>query len=320
MDFSNPGVVVLREGCSESYDKVLVCGLPRSGTTGVAAALEKGGVPMSFSSKRLSSVKEDQAFRAAIVGDDVVLDATNYFKERRADDSASQILGVKYPEAYKVIDQLSQIDGLVIVVVARDPFLVAMRNAISMFEDFEFSMDRAIGQYADLMRFVFDVSSQVDKAKIVIVGYEKLLATSVEVLIALHGVMGLRGAAQKFAAKASVAVEVDSQCYLKESNLRPLYAIDHADNGRLSGWCFYQAAPSKPVILTLRSLGLEMPRGFEEISVKCVNLRPDLKNKGLHPTGCCGFVMDVGEVGIKAFEEGTAGLFVGKTNFRLFKK
>ena len=164
MDFSNPGVVVLREGCSESYDKVLVCGLPRSGTTGVAAALEKGGVPMSFSSKRLSSVKEDQAFRAAIVGDDVVLDATNYFKERRADDSASQILGVKYPEAYKVIDQLSQIDGLVIVVVARDPFLVAMRNAISMFEDFEFSMDRAIGQYADLMRFVFDVSSQVDKA------------------------------------------------------------------------------------------------------------------------------------------------------------
>jgi len=320
MDFSNSGVVVLRDGCSESFDKVLICGLPRSGTTGVAAVLEKGGIPMTFSSKRLSSVKEDQSFRAAVIGDDVVSDVVSYFEKRRSDDSTSQILGVKYPEAYKVVDKLSQIDGLVILIVARDPFLVALRNSISMFEDFEFSMNRAIRQYLDLMSGILGIAVKAGNSKIVIIGYEKLLTASEEVLFTLHEVMGMIGSGQEFAMQASAAIEMDSKNYLNESNLRPLYCIDDIADGIINGWCFYQAAPTRPVNLTLQSFGGEKSVQCDDVNVTCVNLRADLKDIGIHPTGRCGFSMSVGEVGMRAFEEGRVGLFVSGSNFRLLKK
>ena len=71
MSFKNDGLRVLTIGRTSHHNdhpdkyyfkKLIICGLPRSGTTGVTSCLEKAGV--SFGSN-LSHVKEDIKFRAS---------------------------------------------------------------------------------------------------------------------------------------------------------------------------------------------------------------------------------------------------------------
>lgn len=61
------------------------------------------------------------------------------------------------------------------------------------------------------------------------------------------------------------------------------YSIDRINGRFITGWCFSRLTKTRPVVLTIRVddqiLGTS----------SCSLYRRDLKETGLHPTGCCGF-------------------------------
>ena len=144
MDFVNKGIFVVNSGSGSAIQSFVVCGLPRSGTTGVASALEKTGISMG---SRLSNVKEDQHFRSLLSREDCGSAVRDYFAVRRASEHQAFASGVKYPEAFQKIKELSEIEGLAVLVVTRDPFLVAMRNVMSVFMPVEKALSLAVDQF-----------------------------------------------------------------------------------------------------------------------------------------------------------------------------
>ena len=111
MDFVNKGIFNVNSGSGSATNIFIVCGLPRSGTTGVASAFEKAGISMG---SRLSNVKEDQHFRSLLSRKDCESAVRDYFSARRKSEQEAFASGVKYPEAFKKIEELSGIDGLAI--------------------------------------------------------------------------------------------------------------------------------------------------------------------------------------------------------------
>ena len=61
------------------------------------------------------------------------------------------------------------------------------------------------------------------------------------------------------------------------------FAIDRINGRFITGWCFRRIMKAKPV--TIRVVADRHELGI----VSCTNYRKDLKEKKLHPTGCCGF-------------------------------
>ena len=76
MDFVNKGIYVVNSGSGSVIQNFVICGLPRSGTTGVASALEKVGISMGSC---LSNVKEDQHFRSLLSREDCGSAVRDYF-------------------------------------------------------------------------------------------------------------------------------------------------------------------------------------------------------------------------------------------------
>ena len=311
MDFVNKGIFNVNSGSGSATNSFIVCGLPRSGTTGVASAFEKAGISMG---SRLSNVKEDQHFRSLLSREDCGSAVRDYFAVRRASEHQSFASGVKYPEAFQKIEELSEIEGLAILVVTRDPFLVAMRNVISVFMPVEKALNQAINQYSDMLKKVLGFRDISCKAKIVILSYEKVIVSPGDIFSELHDSLGLAGDPKSFANAASQGVTIDNLAYLKESHLQPAYCIDQASERKIRGWCFFRALPASSVILNLSgSIG----ESIVDKRVECNLLRKDLLHGNVHPTGLCGFSLETSEDEEKAFREGLLKLRIAGSDFVL---
>ena len=311
MDFVNKGIFVVNSGCGSAIQSIIVCGLPRSGTTGVASALEKAGISMG---SRLSNVKEDQHFRSLLSREDCGSAVRDYFSVRRESEHESFASGVKYPEAFQKIEELSGIEGLAILVITRDPFLVAMRNVISVFMPVEKALSLAVDQFSSMIEKVIALRDVPCKARVVILSYEKVIVSPGDIFSVLHESLELDGSSKSFANAASQGVFVDNFAYLKESNLQPAYCIDQASEGRIKGWCLFRAAPGRPVMLRLHgSIGeMQIDR-----RVECNLLRKDLLQKKVHPTGLCGFLLEAREDVVKAYRKGLLKLEIEESDFSL---
>ena len=247
---------------------------------------------------RLSNVKEDQHFRSLLSRKDCESAVRDYFSARRKSEQETFASGVKYPEAFKKIEELSGIDGLAILVITRDPFLVAMRNVISVFMPVQKALVLAVDQFSDMIEKVIALRDIPCKARVVIISYEKVIASPGGIFSVLHESLGLDGSSESFAKAASQGILIDNLAYLKESNLQPAYCIDQASEGRIEGWCLFRAAPERPVMLRLHgSIGeMQIDR-----RVECNLLRNDLLHKKIHPTGLCGFSLKASEDAVKAY-------------------
>lgn len=276
MDFRNPGAMLIggpKHGINPTA--VVICGLPRSGTSAFASGLQSAGIPLG---KGLSNVYEDQRFRAALESN-VDGDLKKYFLIRDEEDPCG-VWGVKYPDAYKCISRINRVrEGTLFIVTTRDPMCVALRNNISMCQGFEDFLRKSTHEYLDLCRMVMESRGS---AHLLLVSYEKLLSSAEATFSQIFSnLSGDRTTIDNWSSKASTAVMVNPKGYLEESNIQPVFSIDAISSNALRGWCFFKAQPNRKAVLEVLS-------GASIVAtLTCDQKREDLIP--LHPDGLCGF-------------------------------
>lgn len=269
---------------------VLICGLPRSGTTAFAKALEQLG--FSLGSASGTPVAELAALhpplKAALSAggdqDGPLLQALEAEVARLA--AAAERYVVKLPDYYRVLNRQAIPQGVdLILFVTRDPICVAVRNSKSVHMDGAAALRRAVREYGELI----DVASACACPSL-LVSYEKLLAMPQDLLTALAE--RLQVPLDEARREAAVgAVVLNDQRYLESSSLsRGAFQgqIGYYAESRLGGWCFWSGMPQKAVGLEVRSAAGEMVG-----SGVARRLRQGLVDEGLHPTGRAGFQIDL---------------------------
>lgn len=282
-DFVNLGIRFLgkNEHLKSKLDGIVICGLPRSGTTALAAGFQSAGFNLGSG---LSNVVEDQRFRNAVAAQDPSV-LSQYFRARK-DNSTDLPFCVKYPDAYQSISLISKVaPNVCILISTRDPFCIAMRNNISMFADFKAFFRKSVTEYKKMHDNIMD---NVESANIVLVSYEKLLSSP---LITFDNLFSLllpnKCNIDEMASLASKAIEINPKGYLEESNIRPVYSVDVFTPSLISGYCFFKSAPNRAVELELLFNDLVIQ------TARCDISREDILT--IHPTGLCGFEFKPGE-------------------------
>ena len=134
MDFKNSGFVEFSRPFGSRKPKgVIICGLPRSGTTAVAKCLQNAGFSLG---KDLSNVLEDQEFRSCLTP--FSNNGLAAYINSRSESAGYFPWAAKYPESYLEIPNLMSFQDMAIVVVTRDPLAMAKRNNISVFQEIDF--------------------------------------------------------------------------------------------------------------------------------------------------------------------------------------
>jgi len=230
-NFTNSGIYLYHEGNNEPINMLCVCGIARGGTTAVAAGLEQAGIPMSLK-KNLTSVKEDLDFHSAVESEDCL---KNYI-EKRVIAAKGKIAGCKYPGAYNFLSNFAEISNIALIIVLRDPLAVAMRNTSSMLIPMDSSLDSAIDSYRQIIN---NVKSSVNTSflpKIILLSYEKLLASPQETFQNLYEMCNFdQKFIQEASLKSSSAVTLDPTTYLSESNIITDYCIELLSETTIKG-------------------------------------------------------------------------------------
>ena len=310
--FVNTGVMtfMLKDFKKTNNLSIAVLGIPRSGTTSIAAGLENAGI--SFG-QNLSNVKEDQFFKKAIQSVDSKIEIKKYFENRR-NAQPNQMIGCKFPEAYKKLENLIELENHVNIAIFRDPFSLALRNSKSMFEDFDFSFNRAVEDY---MSYYQKIALIGKKNNLILVSYEKILTQSYETFHQIFSTLLNSDQVKVKAKQASEKIILNDSKYLNESNLRPKYNIDLAPlkNNILSGWIFYQASPNRIIKLEVY---------YKSKIIKEINnqdLRIDIFEKKIHPNGKCGFNFNLNNFEYQEkIDINQLSLKIKNTNFYLSRK
>src|SRR5678809_1260977 len=165
------------------------------------------------------------------------------------------------------------------VVVFRDLFAIANRNRISMHTDVVENMRHNQEHFGLMLDFVAR-----DSAPTLLISYEKAMAHPESFVQALREFAGLDSDA---GAKAALEfIERDSETYLKTSRITAgTGVLDRVGANLISGWAVYKRALSRPVNVRIRI------NDTREYVVAADRPRPDLKEKGIHPTGNRGFML-----------------------------
>ncbi len=277
MDFVNLGIRFLGndENFKSKLEGIVICGLPRSGTTALAAGFQNAGFDLGFG---LSNVVEDQRFRNALTAQDPSV-LNQYFQARK--ESSSELpFCVKYPDAYQSISLISKIaPNVCILISTRDPFCIAMRNNISMFADFKAFFQKSVNEYMKMHNYIMNNDKSTN---IILVSYEKLLSSPFITFDNLFSLLLPNDFnIEEMASLASRAIEINPKGYLEESNIRPVYSVDVFTPNLVSGYCFFKSAPNRTVELEVLLDELIIQ------TVRCDICREDILT--IHPTGLCGF-------------------------------
>lgn len=272
------------------FKGILICGLPRSGTTAFARALEQLG--FSLGPAGLSPVAElaslHPPLRAAMHGGEQerinLMDAMEAEVDLLSRDNQHYI--IKLPDSYRFLDQEFLPRGIDLVIfVTRDPLCVAVRNSKSVGIDMAVAIKKAVSEYASFMNVVASCSYPN-----LLVPYEKLLAMPVDFLSAIAKSLGFPEGGENVD-RAVCSVVLNDANYLKASSLDRgefLGEIGYFANGRIGGWCFWSGMPEKRVQLNIFG-----PSGSSLGSAATRLKRTELVDRGLHPTGDVGFRVDL---------------------------
>ncbi|OGA45796.1 MAG: hypothetical protein A3G24_13550 [Betaproteobacteria bacterium RIFCSPLOWO2_12_FULL_62_13] len=268
----NKGVLALNKPVPSAPEKtVVVLGAARGGTTMVAAVLQALGV---FMGEKLGPVLEDVGLSEAVEARN-----TARLKEMVAQRNAAHPLwGWKRPAAIEYADVWQDcFRNPHIIAVFRDPFAIANRNRISMLSDVFQNMERSVqhlGMLVDLLRR--------QRGPVLLCSYEKALCFPEIFVRAVDDFLGLN-AAERWA-DAVRRIDPAPERYLETSRITHSKGYLGVVNERTcSGWAFYPKLPGRvaKVQIFVNDRLVHVAEARE--------MRPGVKEKGLHPTGLCGF-------------------------------
>jgi len=269
----NRGCWVMRPARDVEEKTLVVLGAARGGTSMIAGALHRLGVPMA---ERTGVVYEDVPLSEAVEKGD--LEALERLIAER--NARHPVWGWKRPSSLRFRERwIGRFRNPHYVAVFRDLFAIANRNRLSMQSEVLQNMRHSQEHFGLLLDFL-----QADAAPVLLVSYEKAMAHPEHFVGALREFVGTGDAAQVQAALRSI--EADSATYLKTSRIAgALGVLDKIQADRVAGWALFRDAPHKPVQVKITV------NGEREYTVTANRLRPDLKTKGLHPTGERGFAL-----------------------------
>lgn len=269
---ANSGVLALNRADSPPRAMtVVVLGVARGGTTMVASVLQALGVPMG---EKLGPVLEDTELSQAIETRDVAR-LTDLVASRNA---AHQKWGWKRPSAIEYHDVWrDSFRNPYIIAIFRDPFAIANRNRISMLSDVFESMEQAVNRLGTLVRFLRE-----QKGPLLLCSYEKVLLSPEIFVDAVSDFLDLNASESRDDAVRRVSPSPGN--YLETSRITHSSGrLDEVNECVCSGWAFYPRQPARVARVQLfvndtpvQTVTAELPR-------------PDIKERGEHPTGLCGF-------------------------------
>lgn len=270
----NKGILAINmPEVSPEEKTVIVLGVARGGTSMVAGALHHLGVSMG---ERLSAVYEDVALSEAVeqnrTKDILSLIAHN--------NSAHSTWGWKRPSSIKHMPAWrGKFRHPFYVVVFRDLFAIANRNRISMLSDVMDNMRDAALQFEAILNFIAKV-----KEPTLLVSYEKAMADPKYFACNLSDFVGLGN--EQAIHEAVGFIQPNSETYLESSRITNAKGVlDEARGNRISGWAMYSQAPHRVANILIKI------NDDREFVILADRFRKDLLDKGIHPTGKCGFLL-----------------------------
>ena len=147
----------------------------------------------------------------------------------------------------------------------------------------------------------------------IITSHEKMLSSPKQLLSELHSILESKQDVNTFCELAMQGIMLNSPGYLAESNLQPKYCIDIVSTNTIKGWCFLQAAPNRQLKLKLKHKStLKVLREYESNI-----LRQDLLEKQIHPTGKCGFDINITPREFELIKTNSIKIVVDNSDFAL---
>lgn len=230
-ELKNLGIVRIGDNSPPGAETtVVVVGVPRSGTSMVAAVLRQLGVHLGDEID--TSVFEDRAIADAIESGDM-----DGFRRIVADRNARHGLwGFKRPKAFTRLDDiLKELRNPRIVVTMRDCVAIAVRNSKSVYHDEVEGVRRA----AQATVAALDALEGVD-APTLMVSYEKAMSNPKKFARHLAAFCGLAPTSEQVQEVVTV-MKNGPELYLR--NARLIYDGAYvAVDGRLRGWVSSNAA------------------------------------------------------------------------------
>lgn len=290
-ELRNLGVLRLGGPVPEDQRTIIVLGVARSGTSMVASVLRQLGVFMG--AEAVPPVYEDVRLAKAIETG-AQADARRVVAEY---NETHATWGFKRPGALGYLNELSTLVRTPIyVVVFRDPLAIANRNAISMRADPLRSIHQTLKQYAVLHDFLVSQSPVA-----LLVSNEKALLKPDVFVQQVVDWLGL-DVPQQQRDRAAACILVDTPQYLDASRLKFLGHLDRATAAEVSGWAYVQGqgGPARvEVLVNGRVIGTAVAD----------RQRADVRRRGVHPTGFCGFRFEMGPDALLATDDEVAVRF-----------
>lgn len=270
----NSGFVVLNDGPAPRERTLIVLGVARGGTSMVAAALHHLGV---FMGPRLSAVYEDME----ICGPMEASDRAAFDLVVRQRNAAHALWGFKRPGAVEYVRRYEAcFRSPQYLLIFRDPFAIANRNALSMSLDIVAGLRRAQDELQRLVAFAAGC-----RHRTLLISYEKALLAPDAFVAALAQYVGISDPVRLAAARG--AIEPGAERYLRQSRAWRAQGRLEAARGRVvRGWAVVDKAEA-PVQVEVSVNG----KSFGAVTAS--QWRQDLSRVGRPETGACGFRLEL---------------------------
>jgi hypothetical protein len=193
-------------------------------------------------------------------------------------DAEHPVWGWKRPSAIEYGDVWQGcFRNLYLIAVFRDPFAIANRNRISMGSEIFQNMGRSVQHLGTMVEFL-----QRQGCPVMLCSYEKALVYPETFVRAVADFIDVKDEARR--TDALRRIDLEPQRYLETSRITHSKGFLGAVNERgCNGWAYFPKLPNR-----VAKVQLFLNDALVDTVEACLP-RPDLKEKGVHPTGLCGF-------------------------------
>lgn len=267
----NRGIVRVGAQPQAGPKTIVIVGVARGGTSIFSGALHKLGVFMG--ERSAPPVFEDLVLSSALESWDLseARRVVDRYNERHA------VWGFKRPGATAYLRRLHELlREPIYLFVFRDIAALARRNMLSMKAEAIPTMRQALSGYTTILDFI-----ESFRPSGLLISCEKALIHPSDVLEQVEQYLGLEAPADRRKAALDF-VEADPPQYLEHTRLMFAGELERATADACSGWAWIKNRPG-PAVLTVLINGV--PVG----TTQAKQHRPDVQEKGIHPTGECGF-------------------------------
>jgi hypothetical protein len=273
----NYGVVRLNDAAPGDSATIIVVGLPRSGTSMVAAVLKSLGI---FMGRVIDNV---------VFEDHEMADALEPGKEHRLSNliatrnAQHRTWGFKRPEAYKQLGKLcAECRNPRVIVTFRDILAISLRNNIAMQIDPIQSLPRLAREYETL-------ASAIKKLLVpcLLISYEKAIQFPEKVVGEIGDFCGVE-VTEHMLEQGAAIIDNGNPQYVQAARLQYQGFVGRLIDGQLRGWVKVQKRDQLRVNVELEVDGKIVQRARADV------YRPDVEQAGFGD-GKYGFIFPIGD-------------------------